>query len=83
MADFGVMISAFLLVAFFNQDAEPMCFTSDVRTLCCPSACAVKKSPKWDQADSVLRACMRGIGCSESDSKGATVFMQCNCPKTK
>jgi hypothetical protein len=77
------MLPELLLVAFFSQDAEPMCFNSDVKKLCCPSACAVKNSPKWDEADTVLRACMRGIGCSDSESKSATVFMQCTCTKAK
>ena len=63
--------------------AEPVCFASDVKALCCPSACAVKASPKWMQADQVLRSCMRGLGCSDSESKGATVFNRCNCGRAK
>lgn len=61
----------------------PLCFQSDVKTLCCPSACATKASPKWERANEVLRACMKGIGCSDSESKGATVGMKCNCSKGK
>ncbi len=64
-----------------NLDAAPMCFSSDIQKLCCPSACATKNSSKWTQADGVLRGCMKGIGCSDSESKGATVFMKCNCGK--
>lgn len=65
-----------------NLDAVPMCFASDVKQLCCPSACATKGSPKWPQANDVLRACMKGIGCTDSESKGATVGMRCECKKT-
>lgn len=63
--------------------AAPVCFVSDVKSLCCPSACAVKRSPKWETADRVLRSCMAGIGCSDSESKGATVGMRCDCGKAK
>ena len=59
----------------------PLCFASDVKALCCPSACAVKNSPKWETADRVLRSCMAGIGCGDSESKSATVFERCNCGK--
>jgi hypothetical protein len=72
-----LMMAAMLLG--LNLDAVPMCFASDVQKLCCPSACATKDSPKWPQANDVLRGCMRGIGCSDSESKGATVGMKCNC----
>jgi len=61
--------------------AEPVCFVSDVQKYCCPSACVVKDSPKWHQANDVLRACMRGIGFSDAESKGATVFTKCSCGK--
>jgi hypothetical protein len=63
---------------WFATQAEPMCFSSDVRQLCCPSACAVKRSPRWSGADEVLRACMVGIGC-KSEVRGATVGMRCEC----
>ena len=71
-------IMAALLVGL-NLDAVPMCFSSDVKQLCCPSACATKSSPKWSQANDVLRACMKGIGCGDGESKNATVGMKCNC----
>ncbi len=58
---------------------DPVCFASEVAKLCCPSACAVKNSPKWERANDVLRGCMKGIGCSDGESKGATVGMKCNC----
>ncbi len=58
---------------------ERVCFSSDVQRYCCGSACAVKNSPKWERANDVLRACMRGIGCSDSESKGATVGLRCDC----
>lgn len=63
--------------------AEAVCFASDVKQLCCPSACAVKSSLKWAKADEVLRACMRSIGCSDGESKSATVFSRCNCGRVK
>lgn len=53
------------------------CFASDVKAYCCPSACAVKKSSHWYQANEVLRGCMRGLGCSSVE--GATVYMKCGC----
>ena len=62
------------------EEPQALCFQSDVKKLCCPSACAVKKSKgKMGQGDAVLRACMRGLGCSESESRSADVFMRCDC----
>jgi hypothetical protein len=76
-----MIATLFIATLFGLEPSEPVagCFSSDVKTLCCPSACAVKDSPKWSTANDVLRACMRGIGCSDSDSKNATVFMKCDC----
>jgi hypothetical protein len=73
------LVMAALLLGL-NLEAVPMCFSSDVKQLCCPSACATKNSPKWTQADQVLRGCMKGIGCSDGESKNATVGMRCTCP---
>lgn len=67
------------LLVGLHLDAVPQCFASDVKQLCCPSACATKNSPKWTQANDVLRSCMKGIGCSDSDSKNATVGLRCEC----
>lgn len=75
-----------------RSDAEPSklnetstrlagCFASDVRAYCCPSACAVKKSSHWYQANDVLRGCARGLGCKRVDSW--TVGMRCNCARGK
>ena len=64
-----------------SLDAVPMCFSSDVQKLCCPSACATKNSPKWPKANEVLQACMRGIGCSDGEGKSATIFMRCECSR--
>lgn len=61
---------------------ESVCFASDVAKLCCPSACAVKNSPKWEQTNEVLRECMKGIGSSDGESKDATVSMRCKCEKS-
>ncbi len=73
------MIATLLIVTLFGLEAEPMCFASDVKALCCPSACAAKNSPKWSQADDILRSCMRGLGC-KSGIDSATVGMRCDCP---
>lgn len=72
-----------LLVLLTEGPALSACFASDVAKLCCPSACAVKNSPKWERANDVLRGCMKGIGCSDSESKGETVGMRCDCQKVK
>jgi hypothetical protein len=71
------MMAALLLG--LDLDVVPLCFSSDIQKFCCPSACAVKNSPKWTQADGVLRGCMKGIHCSDGESNGATVGMKCNC----
>jgi hypothetical protein len=68
-----------LIATLFVLESEPMCFSSDVQSLCCPAACATRSGPKWSQADDVLRSCAKGIGCSNSETKGASVFMRCNC----
>ena len=74
-------MTAFIMAALLlgmNEDL-PMCFSSDVQKLCCPSACATKDSSKWDKANEVLRGCARGIGCKDVDSW--TVGMKCNCSR--
>jgi hypothetical protein len=52
------------------------CPSWDVKAYCCPSACAAKKLPGF-KADQVLRQCMRGLGCDQSE--GATTFQWCSC----
>lgn len=69
------------LLVGLNPDAAPMCFSSDVKKLCCPVACATKNSPKWTKANDVLRACMKSIGCGESESENATIGMKCECER--
>lgn len=69
------MLQSALLILLF--EAQPVCWASDVAALCCPTACATKASPRWSQADEVLRSCMRGLGCSRVE--GATVGMRCGC----
>jgi hypothetical protein len=66
------------LALWFEVEVAPMCYASDIKALCCPSACAVRRSSRWEHANDVLRACMRGIGCG-SESKSATVGMRCDC----
>ena len=61
--------------------AEPVCFASDIKQLCCPSACDVKRSTKWQRANEVLRSCAKGIGCKDSDNW--TVGMRCDCARGK
>jgi len=53
------------------------CFTSDVRSVCCPAACAAKNGPNWYRAEGVLRGCMAGLGCERPDA--ATIFSKCGC----
>lgn len=60
-------------------EALASCASWDVREVCCPAGCAAKKGTNWPKADAILRACMAGLGCSESDTKSATVFMKCDC----
>jgi hypothetical protein len=55
------------------------CASWDVREVCCPAGCAARSGRKWSRADEVLRACMRGIGCSPGEVSGATVFIRCDC----
>jgi hypothetical protein len=40
----------------------------------------VKNSPRWQEADEWLRACMRGVGCT-GDVDVATVATRCMCPQ--
>ena len=77
------MLEVLAIALWFTQPPEQVCFSSDVKAYCCPSACAVKRSPHWDRADANLQACMRGIVCSEGESKGATVAMRCDCGRAK
>jgi len=72
-------VIAFLWMLLVVLSISGACFQSDVHVYCCPSACAVRNSPKWSDADKVLRSCMRSVGCSDSESKGATVGMRCSC----
>lgn len=60
-------------------EALASCASWDVREVCCPAGCAAKKGTQWPRADAILRACMAGLGCTESQTKGATVFMKCDC----
>jgi len=61
--------------------ASAGCTPWDVKNTCCLAGCAAKRGSNWPKADEILRGCMRGLGCSESEVKGATVFMKCDCPK--
>jgi hypothetical protein len=74
-----VLVALLLFTAWllWCRHSNAACFTSDVRTYCCPAACSVKKSNHWYQADEVLRGCMRGMGCQGSVK--ATVGMRCGC----
>ncbi|MDB4935216.1 MAG: hypothetical protein JWP87_2188 [Labilithrix sp.] len=61
------------------REALASCASWDVKENCCPAGCAAKKGTQWSKADDILRGCMRGLGCGESDVKSATVFMKCDC----
>jgi hypothetical protein len=74
------MLATLLIATLFGIEAEPVvCFSADVQRLCCPAACAAKAGKDWTRADDILRGCMRGIGCGESTTSGATTFMRCGC----
>jgi hypothetical protein len=66
-------------IAFSPREALAGCTSWDVKDNCCPAGCAAKKGTNWSKADDIFRGCMRGLGCGESDVKGATVFMKCDC----
>lgn len=68
-------------VALGVRSALAGCAPWDVRETCCAAGCAAKNGPQWPKADEILRGCMRGLGCSESEVRGASVFMRCDCPK--
>jgi hypothetical protein len=61
--------------------ASAGCTPWDVKDTCCLAGCAAKRGSNWPKADEILRSCMRGLGCSESEVKDATVFMNCDCPE--
>jgi hypothetical protein len=73
------MIATMLIAVLFQLDAQPLCFDVDVRELCCPNACAVRARRLPSDADRVLRACMRELGCSDTSIRAATVLMNCDC----
>ena len=67
-------------VATGSEPADPLaCFSSDVKALCCPGACAARKGPQWPRSNAILRACMSSIGCSPGETGNATVGMRCDC----
>ena len=66
------------IALLLGLEASPMCLSSDVKTMCCPSACAAKNSPKWSTANDVLRNCAKSIGCKDWVS---SVGMTCDCAK--
>ncbi len=78
-ADDGLDGLAVAKVSFGPGVALAGCTSFDVKDACCAAGCAAKKGSNWSKADDILRGCMRGLGCSESDAKSATVFMKCDC----
>jgi hypothetical protein len=66
-------------VTLAPREALAGCASWDIKENCCPAGCAAKKGSQWSKADDILRGCMRGLGCGDSDVKGATVFMKCDC----
>lgn len=65
------MLFSILLAATMS-----VCFESEAKAVCCPSACHVYSTPRWPVADDVLRGCYRGLGC---DDEGRTVRNTCGC----
>lgn len=77
-----VSILLFLLPVLGSSSAiaeSPTCTTWNVRDYCCPAACAAYKSANWERANPVLRGCMAGLSCSESERSAASVELTCNC----
>ena len=70
-------------VTFGPPIASAACTRWDVKDTCCLAGCAAKRGSNWSKADEILRGCMRGLGCGESEVKDATVFMNCDCPEKK
>ncbi len=68
-----------LLLLCSTAGATTSCPSWDVQVYCCPSACSAKKLPGHKE-DTILRSCMRGLGCSEDESSHGTVFQMCTCP---
>ena len=69
VAEEGKSVTPFMMAALLlglDLDAVPMCFSSDVEQLCCPSACATKNSPKWTQANDVLHACGGSVAATRN-----------------
>ena len=66
------------LAAYLLEPAAPAApLRSDVVAVCCPAACAAKKTPRyWTKANEVLRSCERGLGAPRSNH---TVEEMCQC----
>jgi hypothetical protein len=77
----GALIAFGLGLTSGPSMASAACTPWDIKDTCCLAACAAKRGSNWPKADEILRGCMRGLGCSESEVKDATVFMNCDCPE--
>jgi hypothetical protein len=60
-----------------SADADSLCFSSDVRSMCCPSACAVRAKRMPSDGDAVLRACWASLGCRGSAPSSVGMFCDC------
>jgi hypothetical protein len=60
-----------------GAEADPLCFSSNVRELCCPSACAVRAKRMPSDADRTLRACWMSLGCKGSAPSSVGMFCDC------
>ena len=67
------VITIVLLLA--SSTVKASCYQSDVVRYCCPTACAMKKSSHWYQAQQVFDGCRRGLGCDGKRS----INMVCGC----
>lgn len=72
------LLAIALFSTLLNQEAEPMCFASDAKAMCCPSACAVKAKRGPTEADKVFGACWASLECKEL---APSVFIGCGCTK--
>ena len=68
-----------VVLLLLTSTASASCFQSDLRAVCCPAACAAKKSTHWyQQADEILNGCAAAMGC---ERKRYLVAMYCDCRK--
>ena len=61
----------------------PLCFVSDVQQLLLWFGLCHQGFAQVGTGKRRAARCMKGIGCSDGESKGATVGLRCECGKAK